>query len=93
MNSKENKTLICKDIVDLLGDYVDDELNPPLRESVENHISECPECREFEKSYRFVIEAASLLRPPEVEMPVDARNRLREALNKRLGISLPMVER
>ncbi len=93
MNSKDNKTLICRDIVDLFGEYVDDELNPALKESVTEHISGCPECREFEKSYRFVIEAAALLRPPEVEMPAGARNRLRDVLNRRLGISLPMAGR
>ena len=90
--SIRKRTLGCQEVVDLFGEYIDDELNPELKECVGRHIEECPCCEEFEKSYRFVIQAASLLKPREVDMPLGARNRLRNVLNQRLGLTLSMMD-
>ena len=89
MNTENDSTMKCEEVVELFGDYVDGDLCEPVKERVEKHIASCSKCQDFEKSYRFVIELAASLRPRSVEMPVEAKNRLRAALNEKLGLSLP----
>lgn len=82
----EKASITCRDVTILLGGYVDGELIPTLRERVEGHISLCQCCQEGERRYRDVIEMARAL--PEPAMPEGANRRLREALNRRLGLNL-----
>ena len=91
MNILEKATIECTDVVELFGDYLDNDLNPTLKERVAEHIAECEKCQDFEKSYRFVIKAAAELKPGAIEMSLAAKNRLRQALNERLGLSIPMI--
>ena len=81
----------CSYVMERLGEYVDGELSEESRESVDLHLDECVECTAFLASYKHVIEAASELREPEVAVPVEVQNRLRSALNQRLGIKLPLI--
>ena len=80
--------LTCRDFIRLLGDYYDDELPLELRERFEAHRQCCAKCREFEAGYNFTIELARELRQQSI--PPAAHNRLRQALNRRLGINLPL---
>jgi len=91
MSILEKTTIECADVVKVFGDYVDGEMEPTLKHRIAEHIENCEKCQDFERSYRFVIEAAKTLKPKEIEMPLEAKNRLRDALNKRLGLSLPNV--
>jgi anti-sigma factor (TIGR02949 family) len=81
----------CKDVIAHLGDFVDRELPIEQHAAVENHLDECPECAAFYASYRHVVQSAAELREPEQPLPVDVQNRLRKALNERLGLSLPFI--
>lgn len=82
----EKAEIECKDTVRLLGDIVDGDLPECLLTRVKAHIDGCEECQEQERSYREVIMLARQLR--EVELPNGVQGRLRDALNKRLGINL-----
>ncbi len=64
----------CKGLVDLLGDYVDDQLPPHLKTAVDGHMGQCAPCMAFLKQYRFAPEAvrAHLLQ----KVPVDLETRL-----------------
>jgi len=42
----------CKEIEFLLSAYADDELEPGERETIENHLSTCPDCRRNLEEYR-----------------------------------------
>ena len=82
----EKQTIDCDDVTALLGDYVENELSPSLRDRVHMHIRSCSECEQGEHGYREVIALAKEL--PEKPVTEDVQKRLREALNKRLGINL-----
>ncbi|NMC64432.1 MAG: zf-HC2 domain-containing protein, partial [SAR324 cluster bacterium] len=90
MGILEKNTIECADIIKVFGDFIEGEIESTLKDRIAEHIENCQKCQEFERSYRFVIAAAKLLKPKEIEMPLGAKNRLREALNKRLGLSLPI---
>jgi anti-sigma factor RsiW len=81
----------CKDVIAHLGDFVDRELPLAHRAAIENHLDECPDCAAFLASYQHVVASAAELREPEEPLPVDVQNRLRKALNERLGINLPFI--
>lgn len=39
------KQLTCNQVASLINFYIDDKLNPTLREYIELHIAQCPSCR------------------------------------------------
>ena len=50
--------MTCRETVDLLGDYVDGELPPEIRRSVDVHLAGCPECATYLATYRATIALA-----------------------------------
>jgi anti-sigma factor RsiW len=90
-NTEFTDMLDCKDVVARLGDYTDNELPAGERIAMEDHLDECPDCAAFLASYTHVVASAAELREPEQPIGVDVQNRLRTALNKRLGINLPLI--
>lgn len=84
----EKENFNCADISDLLCDYTDHDLPVSLKGRFDAHCTHCPECAELVRGYRFTIELAAEL--SDRQMPKDAKNRLRLALNERLGTSLPL---
>ncbi|MBX7138635.1 MAG: zf-HC2 domain-containing protein [Oligoflexia bacterium] len=85
----EKFKLSCRDIRKIFDDYVDDELAPTLRGRLDTHINQCPRCQEFKATYTLTMDLAAELH--EQPVPLEVKNRLRLALNQRLGISLPMA--
>ena len=67
-------TIECRQIADLLGEYLDGTLPKSTRELLEWHIEGCPPCVAFVKTYRGTINAARKLR--DVEIPPELKNRL-----------------
>jgi len=49
--------LWCSQVLEALGDYVDDALAAEHRQAVESHVSECPDCARFGGGYAAVVEA------------------------------------
>ncbi|NLF24947.1 MAG: hypothetical protein GX589_04725 [Deltaproteobacteria bacterium] len=82
----EKEKIECDDVLELLGDYQDQELPLSLRARVASHLAQCPHCFEVERGYRMVVDLARELKEPP--MPEGVRRRLREALNRRLGLRL-----
>lgn len=64
----------CREIVELLGDYLDGTLPSHLREMIEWHIEGCGPCVAFVNTYRGTVNATARLR--EVEIPAELRQRL-----------------
>ena len=81
----------CDDVIARLGDYVDNDLSQNARLVMDTHLNDCPECAALFASYTHVIEGAAELREPEQPIAVDVQNRLRRALNQRLGLSLSYI--
>jgi anti-sigma factor RsiW len=90
-NTDMMDTIECRDVIARLGDLVDNELPHQERDAVEEHIDGCADCAAFYASYRHVVTSAAELREPEEPISVDVQNRLRRALNVRLGLSLPYI--
>jgi Putative zinc-finger len=61
----------CTAAVDLLGDYVDDALDPRTKDELDGHLSQCAPCLAFLRQYRFAPQAVrdALLQkvPPDLE--------------------------
>ena len=64
----------CRQIADLLGDYLDGSLPKSTRELLEWHIEGCGPCVAFVNTYRGTVNAATKLK--EVEIPAELKKRL-----------------
>jgi anti-sigma factor RsiW len=80
MDSKHN-SLECKEIFELLSEYIDAELPPELCDAVKNHIEGCDPCVEFVESLQKTVELCQQYRsdviPPSLAEQV--RRELRQA--------------
>jgi anti-sigma factor RsiW len=71
----------CRRLVDLLGEYVDDQLPAEQKTAVEQHVGQCAPCVAFLRQYRF---AASATRDHLLSrVPVELENRLLSFLRER----------
>lgn len=79
--SDEHSVVDCNQLVELLGDYVDDQLPPEIRARVDGHMQQCAPCVAFLRQYRFAPEAVRnhLLQ----KVPVDLENRLLSFLRQK----------
>jgi len=66
--------LRCRDIVELLGEYLDGALDPATTEALTAHLADCRECTAFVNTYRGTVRAARQLR--EEEIPPRLKERL-----------------
>ena len=72
----------CKEIVTELADYLDEDLDPLLRASIEQHLAKCKDCRIVVDTCRKTIQIYCNSEP--APLPADTRDRLKQALEKRL---------
>ncbi len=73
----------CRELVELLLDYVADELPADQRHVLEIHLSFCPPCVTYLETYRATIRLMRQL--PPTPLPPELVARLRSALEKRCG--------
>ncbi len=72
----------CKQIVKELADYLDEALDPTLRESIELHLEKCKDCRLVVDTTKQTIQIYCNSEP--APLPQTTRQRLHEALAKHL---------
>jgi anti-sigma factor RsiW len=68
----------CRDLCELLCEYVAGELDAALCEAIRRHLEECPPCLHYEATYRLTITLSRRL--PPAEMPAETAERLRAAV-------------
>lgn len=75
-----NETLHCTNMISTLSDYIDGELSPEFCAELENHLTDCENCRIVVDTLRKTIE---LYQEPTgaTELPADVRQRLFYRLN------------
>ncbi len=60
----------CKQITDLMLDYLTDKLRPKLKQDFQKHLDICPDCVAFVNTYKKTVKATATLReediPPKV---------------------------
>jgi anti-sigma factor RsiW len=70
----ETTSFSCRQVVDLVTDYVEGALPPSDRLAFEQHVAICPPCRAYFAQMRTVIRVAGSLR--EDDLPVPVREKL-----------------
>ena len=77
----------CRQIADLLGDYLEGTLPRDTRELLEWHIEGCGPCVAFVNTYRGTVNAARKLQ--EVEIPPELKSRLLGVLRSQRASDQP----
>jgi anti-sigma factor RsiW len=75
--------MICRELIEIIDDYLDGALAPDVVREFERHLEECAPCRAYIATYRTTrqIGAAAV----RVEMPEEMKARLRRFLAENLG--------
>ncbi|OGC00482.1 MAG: hypothetical protein A3G35_09110 [candidate division NC10 bacterium RIFCSPLOWO2_12_FULL_66_18] len=74
--------ITCREMVDLLSDYVDGHLEPTLARQLEAHLRGCTECTAFLRTFK---ETLALAKEAACEeMPEELKVRLRDFLRNNL---------
>ena len=71
----------CKELTDLISDYVTGQLKPRLKREFEEHLSICPDCVSFLNSYKKTIALTGALEP--TTLPAKVRNNVLDFLRKK----------
>jgi anti-sigma factor RsiW len=72
--SEGQSEIECRQIAELLGDYLDGSLPSHTRQLIDFHIDGCPPCVAFVNTYRGTIDAARKL--ADVKIPFELKKRL-----------------
>jgi hypothetical protein len=72
--------LECRQIAELLGDYIDGSLPTHLRDLIDFHIDGCQPCVAFMNTYRGTITATRTL--PNIPVPPELKQRLLAVLRR-----------
>ena len=70
----DDEEVACRQVVELVTDYLEGDLPEPLRAAVERHLSECPHCIDYVEQMR--VTAASLPQVPIETISPAARDEL-----------------
>jgi len=74
-----NKT--CKQMTDLVLDYLNDKLRPNVKRDFQRHLRICPDCVSFLNTYKTTLSASGSIRPEEI--PLKVRNNILDFLRAR----------
>ncbi|MBY0527083.1 MAG: zf-HC2 domain-containing protein [Gemmataceae bacterium] len=72
--------ITCRELCELLIDFVSDELPEEQRERIKQHLGKCPPCVAYFESYQITIKLTRQL--PCAPMPPQLVERLRAALEE-----------
>jgi anti-sigma factor RsiW len=75
--------MTCRELTELLIDYIQGELDADLCEHICRHLSACPPCETFVATYRITIQLTRRL--PAAPMPPELAARLQEAMRRYEG--------
>ena len=72
--------MTCRELANLLIDYVSGELSPEHRDLLDHHLSKCPPCVAYVKTYTLTIKLTRQL--PNEPLPPQLVERLRVMLSE-----------
>lgn len=76
--------LSCKECVDLLMDYLEENLEARTKKKLDEHLSACPPCLNFLRTYKTSSEMTRRLKGQEVQIPKELESRLKSFLREEL---------
>ncbi len=82
-----SSSIECRQIAELLGDYLEGTLPSGTRDLLEWHIEGCAPCVAFVNTYRGTIDAAKKLK--DVEIPAELKKRLLGVLRSQRASTEP----
>jgi len=74
--------LNCKGVIQELNDHLDGNLDPALAQELESHLEHCEDCRVIVDTTKKTVDIICDAEP--AELPVEVRERLQEALEKKM---------
>ena len=74
---------MCKDLVENIMDYIDNELDMKTLEELERHAGECPECRAFVDTYKRMLDLTGKLKDKSFVTP-EIRDKLKKLLKSKI---------
>ncbi|MBI4456466.1 MAG: zf-HC2 domain-containing protein [Acidobacteria bacterium] len=72
----------CKEVVDLLIDYLEHRLTPLEHKEIEAHFEACAECQTFLRTYNSTVTLIRDLRQDKIQIPEPVKERLQEFLKQ-----------
>ena len=72
--------LKCRDMVEFLMEYLDQELDQPTREHFEFHLQKCPNCLRYLETYKTTTALARKAFTPDADVPPDVAEPLIKAI-------------
>lgn len=83
--------LTCRDVIEILLDYLEGALGPGVAAALEGHLQDCAPCRAYLRTYRETRRLAGEAVRAEMpaEMPAEMKDRLRALLLDRLAPPRP----
>ena len=75
--------LTCKDFLNEVGDFLDENLDRELRDKIEKHVSECPNCWVILDTTQKTIKVYKGVDPQPI--PSEVHTRLMLALEKKMA--------
>jgi len=74
---------MCKDVVENIMGYIDNELDLDTLKELEKHTGDCPECMAFVKTYKRMLDITGKLKNKTFVTP-EIRKRLKVLLQSKL---------
>jgi len=75
--------VICRDVVENIMDYIDNELDLKTLHELEKHMGECHECKAFVDTYRRMLDLSGKMKEQTFVTP-EVRERLKNLLKSRM---------
>ncbi len=79
--------LTCKDFLNELSEFLDDSVDREIREKLQKHVTECPNCWVILNTTERTIKVYKGFEPQII--PADIQSRLMKALEKKIAAGKP----
>jgi anti-sigma factor RsiW len=80
--------ITCRQLIDVLTDYVEDALGPSLRAEFDRHLDVCPSCRAYLDGYRRTIALGrAAYAPHEADRPAKAPDGVLDAVRAVIALA------
>jgi len=81
--------LRCRDVGQLLYEYVEQRLEPPISQQLEQHLADCPGCLAFINTYKQTVRVSADLHCKDI--PPELQRKLRSFIKTKLSSHRPTL--